>query len=325
MQSARRQDEAARPRLTSVPAARAERRSGEPEPWQQEALSHWPEYGAELAGTVFLVFCVVTVVAWMFADNSPVPQVVPSLGARLFLTGLLLGGAGGLVAISPLGKLSGAHLNPAASLGFWVLGKMQGQDVLGYVVAQCVGAIAGAEAAAWLWGRLAGSVQYAINQPGPHVSAPAAALGELAASFALSLLVYISISHHRTMRWTPALVTLAVGVLVLVDANFSGASMNPARSFGPAVAAGQWTNFWVYVAGPVVGTVAAAAGHRWFAPAEAKTGKLFHSMHYRSIFTGPSDHEANEHVRRHHGQEANERPRVRAARSEGKPDTPSPR
>lgn len=107
--------------------------------WQREFLSHWPEYAAELVGTAFLLFCVVVVVAWMLADGSPIPQWIPSQAARLFFTGLLLGAAGGIVALTPLGKLSGAHLNPAVSIGFWVLGKMHGADVFGYIAAQCPG------------------------------------------------------------------------------------------------------------------------------------------------------------------------------------------
>ena len=89
------------------------------EPWQQEFLSHAPEYASEFAGTVFLVFSVVTAVAVMFAPASPVLRFIPSTRMRLFVTGSILGAAGGLIAITPLGRISGAHLNPAISLGFF--------------------------------------------------------------------------------------------------------------------------------------------------------------------------------------------------------------
>lgn len=301
-----------RPQLAAIPSPSPghQQRHTTPEPWQCELLSHWPEYAAECAGTAWLLFWVVTVVGWLLADGSPVTHWIPSLPLRLFIVGLILGGAGGVVAISPPGKLSGAHLNPATSLGFWVLGKMQPQDVLGYVVAQCLGAIAGTGIAVAVWGPLARAVGFAANSPGPRVSAPWASLGELGASFAVSLMVFILISHHRLMRWTPAFVTVAIGIIVWLDANFSGASMNPARSLGPALFDGAWSNYWVYVVGPVLGTVVAAAGHRWLAPVEARTGKLFHSYEYRSVFTGASDQAANTHVRSQHGQAAHERPHL---------------
>ncbi len=109
------------------------------ERWQHEILSHAPEYGAEFVGTVLLVFCVVAAVAVMFAPASPVLHLIPSARLRLFVTGSMLGGAGGLVAITPLGRISGAHLNPAISLGFFAEGKMQLQDLFGYIVAQLGG------------------------------------------------------------------------------------------------------------------------------------------------------------------------------------------
>lgn len=144
------------------------------------------------------------------------------------------------------------------------------------------------------------------------MSDPAAALAELAATCALTLVIFISISHHSTLRWTPLFATLAVGVLVWLDANCSGASMNPARSLGPALWSALWSSYWVYVAGPVFGATVAAAGHRWLARADANTGKLFHSRHYRSVFKGKADREANAHVRTHHGQQPHERPRLHA-------------
>jgi len=89
-----------------------------------------------LSVTVLLFFCVVAAVAVMFAPASPVLHLIPSARLRLFVTGSMLGGAGGLIAITPLGRISGAHLNPAISLGFFAEGKMQLQDLFGYIVAQ---------------------------------------------------------------------------------------------------------------------------------------------------------------------------------------------
>lgn len=282
----------------------------ETEPWQRELLSHSPEYAAEFIGTAFLMFCVVGAVGIMFAPRSPVVSVISSVGWRLFLTGLVLGGAGSLVAITPLGRLSGAHLNPAISLGFFVVGRMHAQDLAAYVVAQIAGASLGAWGGQAVFGYFAAAVQDALNQPGPHVSTAMAAAGEAAATLALTTVVLAMVSRRTLMRWTPLAVVGVVAVLVWLDGNFSGASLNPARSLGPAVVTGNWRLFWVYVLGPCCGSLAAALLHRFAMPLEAVTGKLFHDVHYRSIFTGVFDHAANQHLRRQLAITTNARPPV---------------
>src|SRR5258708_39387976 len=95
--------------------------------WQR---LHWPEYGSELLGTAFLVFVVVSAVTFSFGSGSLLRVVLLNSSARQLITGLLLAASGPLVAISPLGKLSGAHLNPAISLAFWLQGKMHQHDLV---------------------------------------------------------------------------------------------------------------------------------------------------------------------------------------------------
>src|SRR5579875_2368001 len=90
--------------------------------WKKEG-PHVAEYACEFLGTALIVFAVVGWVALMFSPASPVPALIPSKYVRLFCAGFLIGGTGSLFTISPPGKLSGAHLNPAMSLGFWVLKK----------------------------------------------------------------------------------------------------------------------------------------------------------------------------------------------------------
>ena len=280
------------------------------EPWQREFLSHAPEYGAEFIGTAFLMFCVVGAVAWMFAAQSPIVRSLPSTAARLFITGLVLGGAGGLVAITPLGRLSGAHLNPAVSLGFFAEGKMHVHDLVAYVAAQLAGAALGAWLGTAAFGSMAIAVHDALNQPGKNVSAVMAVAAEVTSTFALALVVFLMVSRTRWMKWTPLVVVFVVGVIVLLDGNYSGASLNPARSFGPALVIGDWKAYWVYVAGPCSGALLAGLLHRFAGPLEAKTGKLFHDVRYRSIFTGASDHAANHEVRRRSGLREDARPPV---------------
>lgn len=283
------------------------------DPWQQEILSHAPEYAAEFVGTLFLVFCVVVAVAFMFASESPVPQLISSARLRLFITGSLLGAAGGFVAITPLGRISGAHLNPAISLGFFVEGKMQLQDVLAYIVAQLSGGVLGAWAGAAVSGRFGQSVREALNLPVRGVPGWAAAVAEIIGTFSLAFIIFEMLSLRRWMRWTPLVVVGVASVIVGIDGSFSGASLNPARSFGPAWIEHQWSSFWIYAVGPGIGGLLAGLLHR-FVPRPARTGKLFHDRHYRSIFTGRSDKMANAHVRRHEHTRPGARPPVHSDR-----------
>lgn len=259
---------------------------------------HLEEYASELAGTAFLLFCVVGVVAVLEAQSSPVVQAIPSPGLRLFIIGLLLGGAGWLVAISGPGRLSGAHLNPALSIGFWVLRKMYARDLFGYVAGQMLGAIAGTWLGAAAFGHWASEVGNASLHPGATVSYGWAFAAEVGTTFVLTLAIYTFVSHKRLARWTPAMATLVVGVLVWLDGDFSGCGMNPARWFGPALSISQWKDTLVYILGPIAGAVLAALLRRsgLLTHPMPHTGKIYHDTRYRSLFkhdTLPSRPPAN--------------------------------
>ena len=86
----------------------------------------------------------------MFGAGSPVVRVVPDEGLRRLITGFLFGTTGALIALSPVGKESGAHINPVVTLGFWLMGKLDSRIALSYVFAQLAGATCGRPAAPWL-------------------------------------------------------------------------------------------------------------------------------------------------------------------------------
>ncbi len=272
-------------RVERGPGAGDEALAGFYRDWKREGR-HLGEYASEGVGTAVNVFCVVGVVSVVFGASSPVAHAIPAVPLRLFIVGLLLGGVGWLVALSPPGKLSGAHLNPAVSLGFGLLGKMHARDVGGYVGGQMAGAILGAVVGVAAFGRLAREVAHATLHPGAGVGPTAALLGEGGATFALTFLIYTALSHARLRPWTPALVTVAVGVLVWLDGNYSGAGMNPARWFGPAASVPDWSRAWVYVAGPLAGSAAAALLRRsgLLTHPLPHSGKIVHDRTYRSIF-----------------------------------------
>src|SRR5512135_72206 len=89
----------------------------------------WAAYGAELAGTFFMVAWGLSAVVFMMSDASPMARLVPSPRLRLLATGCLFAAGGTAVVYSPLGQRSGGHINPAISVNFWILGKMRAPDM----------------------------------------------------------------------------------------------------------------------------------------------------------------------------------------------------
>ena len=267
------------------------------EDWKRYG-SHLEEYASEFLGTAFQLVCVVGAVVLTFSPASPLLHWLPSLYLRLALIGLLLGAASWLVALSPPGRLSGAHLDPAVSAGFWLLGKMHGRDLLGYVAAQMAGAVAGTFLGGLIFGAAARSVKMGSLHPGPHVSFWETMGGELVSTFVLTLTIYTCVSFPKVMRWTPGIAMVVLTFLIGVDGNYSGAGMNPARWFGPALAAGIWQDAAAYAFVPIAAALLAAGLRRRGKQNPPHTAKLFHDPRYRSIFrddTAPSQPPA--HVR----------------------------
>lgn len=247
---------------------------------------HWATYACELVGTCILVFAGLSAVTFDFAHGLPMERWVPSVGVRLLITGLLFSGTGALTAVSPIGKRSGAHINPSVTLAFWIRRTMHGVDALMYMAAQFIGGTVGAILLAAVWGPYAYSVAYGTTTVGPTFTVPVAFAAEFALTFLLVAMILLFVSSHRLMRKTPLMVWILVGMMVWLEAPISGTSLNPARSFGPAWVAGLSANQWLYFLAPPLGAAAAALLFPVILGAERKvlTGKLFHSAHYPSIF-----------------------------------------
>lgn len=242
---------------------------------------HLVEWGAELVGTAVLVLGGLSAVVLDFGSRSAVAAAIPSHSVRLLLTGVLFAGCGSLVAVSPLGRRSGAHLNPAVTLAFWLERHLHRHDLGGYLVAQCLGGILGAALLRLFWGPRAASVDYGVTAPGRGLTALEATGVEAMMTAALVLTIFLFVSSSRTARWTPLAVWIVVAVLVWQGAPYTGTSLNPARSLGPALVSGNWRDYWVYVAGPLAGAALAVAA--WMlVPRTTLTAKLFHDHRYPS-------------------------------------------
>jgi aquaporin Z len=241
------------------------------------------EWGCELLGTALLLLGGLSAVVLDFGVGSSVALAVPSHSLRLLITGTLFASCGALVTISPLGRRSGAHLNPAVTLAFWSRGHLRAQDLFGYVASQAAGAVVGAFAVRALWGHRATSVNDGLTLPGRGLGPLGAAGLEAAMTMLFVLTIFAFVSSRRTVHWTPLAVAVVIALLVWQGAPYTGTSLNPARSLGPAVLSGRFTDYWVYVAGPLTGALV-ASGIWALVPFETLTAKLFHDARYRSVF-----------------------------------------
>jgi aquaporin Z len=252
--------------------------------WRKQL--HIPEYGAEFIGTAFLVFVGLSAVVFDFGKGLLPSSLIPDVSVRRLITGLIFAGSGSLVAISPFGKLSGAHINPSVSLAFWAHGKMKHLDLIGYIVAQFLGAIIGEALLLLIWGKYAHSVTNGMTLPGMGYPLWLVFLTEMLLTCLLVLLIFIFVSSHRLMRWTPLMNWLLVATMVWLESPISGTSLNPARSIGPALLTWLWTSQWLYCIAPPLGGLLAVGLFRLLSISERDvlTGKLFHAEQYRSIF-----------------------------------------
>ncbi len=232
---------------------------------------------SEFIGTALLVAAGVSVVILDFGTGSPVAALLPDAGLRRLLTGFLFGAIGGSIAVSPVGKVSGAHINPVVTLAFWIKRKISRGHAVGYFLAQLAGGTVGA-LPLLAWGSMGASIQFGATYPGPGFTAAQAVLGETITTFCLIMGIFVFIGHRRLRLYTPGLFPFLYAVMVYLEAPISGTSTNPARSLGPSLVSADWHGWWVYWLGPLLGTLLALALHqasplRRF---EVTVAKLYH-------------------------------------------------
>ncbi len=198
---------------------------------------------SELLGTFFLVL--VAAGGGLLHAKGQI-----SLSAAVVAPGLMV-----MAIILFMGAVSGAHLNPAVSLAFALRGDFPWKRVPGYIAAQLLGATL---ACLFLLAVLGNLDHLGATLPAPGYRAWQAFLIEVALTATLISVILGTASAAQNVGTIGA---LAVGGYIalagLWAAPVSGTSMNPARSFGPALVSGEWKAYWVYVAGPLIGAVIA--------------------------------------------------------------------
>jgi aquaporin Z len=210
----------------------------------------WRRLFSELIGTFFLVL--------VAAGGGMMGQAFPdtiSRSAAVVAPGLMV-----MAIILFMGKVSGAHLNPAVSVAFSLRGDFPWRRVPGYIVAQLIGATL---AALFLHAVINVSATYGSNYPAASYSAGSAFLMEGVLTLGLVSVILGTASGAQNIGVFGAIgVGAYIALAGLWGSPISGASMNPARTFGPDLVGADFTGYWVYVAGPLAGSVL-AVGAAW--------------------------------------------------------------
>jgi aquaporin Z len=243
----------------------------------------WRKFASELIGTALLLLLGLSLVIFMFGTDSPGAAAVPDMTLRMIISGFLFGAVGGSIALSPVGKVSGAHINPAVTLGFWLMGKMTTPVALGFVVAQLAGGILGCVPLP-AWGAMGRSISFGVTVPGSGYSLSTVVLGEAITTFGLISSLCIFIGFRMLRPYTPFMIPFLYGLMVPLESPISGTSTNPARSLGPSVVSGVWDGWWIYWVGPLIGTLVSISIFS-FLGKRIEEAKLYHfESDQRKIF-----------------------------------------
>lgn len=225
---------------------------------------------AEFVGTLWLVLggCGSAVIAAGF------PEVGIGLVGVAFAFGLTV-----LTMAYAIGHISGCHLNPAVSIGLWAGGRFKGADVVPYIIAQVLGAIAGAGI---LYAIASGSPDfnlmagfasngYGEHSPG-HYALGSCLVSELVMTFMFLMIILGATDPRAPQGFAPIAIGLGLTLIHLISIPVTNTSVNPARSTGPALFVGGWatTQLWLFWVAPIVGAAIAGVCYRALAAEAAE-------------------------------------------------------
>lgn len=227
--------------------------------------------------TAALLFVIVSAVRWVVGDTTNAARV-GSVHAQVALVAAVAGVTVLAIILSPGGRRSGAHVNPAVTLALWQMRAFPAAAVAPYIVAQLAGSVVGVGLARLVWGASASRKPVRDAAVGPaqgwqwwHV-----ALVEAACLVFVTLIIGYFLAHpdariRKALPYILATVTFAMAALL---GTLSGASVNPARQFGPALWSGNTAFLACYLLAPVVGAVIAARIHLHLVRQPVETYKL---------------------------------------------------
>lgn len=219
--------------------------------------------------------------------SSPVSHVIHQESLRRLLMGAAMGATATALIYSPFGARSGAHMNPAVTLAYLRLGKIERRDAAGYISGQFFGGAAGIIAASLLlaWRTADPSVNFIATVPGTS-GVIAAVVMEVAIAFLMMTLVLQMTSRPALAPFTGLGAGALVALFIAFEAPFSGMSMNPARTLGSNLLAGAADSLWIYFTAPVIGMQLAALlmSARATHPSKIACPRLYHPPHVPCVF-----------------------------------------
>jgi aquaporin TIP len=216
-------------------------------PFQPPKPDELREFTAEFVATMLFVFIgagTVVVTGSLIGDGmTPARLIAIALAHGMTIT----------VLASAIGHISGGHINPAVTFAFCLTGRMETGRALVYVTGQMVGAVVGALLiVAVIPDATAGNL--GAHTLGKGVSAGSGLLAEIVLTFILvSVIFSVALDPRGPQHLAPVAIGSAVFIDHLLGIAITGASMNPARSFGPALIGGEWSDHWIYWVGPLIG------------------------------------------------------------------------
>jgi len=212
-----------------------------------------PTLGRRAAAEALAAFALVFAGCGAIVADARYEGALGTVGIALVF-GLII-----MVMVYATGHLSGAHINPAVTVAFTVTRHFPGRDAVAYIAAQSLGATAGALLLLAVWTDKPASLGATL----PTVGTGSALVYEIVLT---AFLMFVIMAVATDTRAVGAAAAIAIGGTVGLDALFggpvTGASMNPARSLGPAVAAGEWTDAWIYLVGPMLGAAVGAFAYQ---------------------------------------------------------------
>jgi MIP family channel proteins len=205
---------------------------------------------AEAIAAFALIFCVGGAAAEEASKHAAL-----GLPAQAAVSGLAI-----MALIYAVGHLSGAHINPAVTIAFTLTRHFPRREALAYIAAQLSGAAVAGLLLLTIWPDKPGNL-------GANLASVGTGPALIVETVLSALLMFVIVAVATDTRAVGAAAAIAIGGVVVLDilvgGGVSGASMNPARSFGPALASGAWTHFWIYIIGPVVGTALGALAYQF--------------------------------------------------------------
>ena len=233
---------------------------------------------AEFIGTFALIFIGVGAVATNYINKGGISGEAVDLTAIALAHGFTIA-----VMVSATAAISGGHLNPAVGVAAWVTKKIEGKNALGYIIFQCLGAIF---AASLLKLAVPSDALQAVGMGIPALGQKEnyvmGFVTEFILTFFLVFVVFGTAMDYRAPKMGGLFIGLTVSLDILAGGALSGAAMNPARYFGPALVGGNLQHFWLYWLAPLSGAIAAALLYHFMLEEEQRSPSVASTEFARS-------------------------------------------